>query len=161
MIVRLLIVVWLVIGALPHAATAAIAKYKSTQGTETRITPRWLYEGDALTPDQMNALIAELKAVELKIDVSAHTGRQVRIYLQLPLVVKGLRGAHGLRVEWATRGHLLSGSVVPGNRTLIFHGTVMTREISDVFDFSLFIDSRQFQGGLGFDPVFEIEESLK
>ncbi len=141
----------------PAAVSAAVLKYKSTKGTETAITPRWLHSGDGLSADQMNALVAELGGVELKIDVSAYVGRPVRIYFALPLAVKGLRGTSGLKVEWTTRGILMPGHVVPGNRALVYQGTVPAREMGDVFDFLLFIDGRHFLGGLGFDPVFEVE----
>ncbi len=154
---RLLTIMLLAICIAPDPSTAAALKYKSTKGTETVITPRWLHAGDGLSPDQMNALVAELGGVELKIDVSAYVGRPVRVYLALPLAVKGLRGTSGLRVEWKTRGLLMAGDVVPGNRTLVYQGIAPAREMGDVFDFLLFIDGRHFLGGLGFDPVFEVE----
>ena len=131
--------------------------YKSARGVETHLTPRWAFEGGSLSADQMNTLIAELKASELRFDTSRFVGSRVRIYLAMPPVVKGLRGLNGLRVEWATRGQFQSGSVSPGARTLIFEGLATTRELTETFDFTLLIDARQKQGTLGFDPRFEIE----
>lgn len=139
------------------AALAEPIAYKSAKGTGTILVPRWEHDGSNLSPDQINALVTELNGVELSFDLSRHLGKRVQLFLTLPLSVKGMRGSDGLRVEWRTRGRLLAGSVSPGGRALVYQGVVKSRELGDVFDFTLRIDGRLFLGGLGFDPGFDIE----
>lgn len=142
---------------LSSLAGAELLPYKSVLRAETTVTPRWVNDGDNLTSEQINALIAEATGIELRFDVNRFVGKNVRIHMTLPPTVKGLRGSSGFRAEWRTRGKFISGSIAPGNRTLVYQGVVATREINEIFDFTLHLDARSFQGGLGFDPVFEIE----
>ena len=51
----------------------------------------------------------------------------------------------------------MPGSIAPGSRTLVYQGGISARDMIEVFDFTLHMDGRYFQGGLGFDPLFEIE----
>ncbi len=137
-------------------ARAEILPYKATLRAETQVTPRWANDGDNLSPEQINALVAEAKGIELRFDMGRYVGKNVRIFMVLPPAVKGLRGSTGLRVDWRTRGRFVPGSIAPGNRTLVYQGPITVRDMTEVFDFTLNMDGRFFQGGLGFDPVFEI-----
>ena len=136
---------------------AEILQFKATLRAETTVSPRWAYDGNNLTPEQINALVTDAPGIELRFDVSRYVGKTVRIYMVLPPTLKGLRGSTGFRAEWRTRGRFMPGSIVPGMRTLVFQGAVSSRDMTEIFDFTLHMDGRNFQGGLGFDPVFEIE----
>jgi len=139
------------------SANAEALRYKSAKASEVLLTPRWAFDGDGLSAEQLNTLVAELKAAELRFDVSRHIKSRVHIYLAMPTLVKGLRGTSGLRVEWLARGQFQAGSVSPGTRALVFAGLVTSAELVGQFDFTLTIDARSLQGPLGFDPAFEIE----
>ncbi|MEO8103714.1 MAG: hypothetical protein ABI790_14420 [Betaproteobacteria bacterium] len=152
---RALFLVLVTLAAAPSMAD--VLPYKATLRAETTVTPNWAHNGDGLTPDQVNALVADAKGIELRFDLSRYVGRNVRIHMVLPPSLKGLRGSTGFRAEWRTRGRFIPGSIVPGNRTLVFQGVVTAKEMTEIFDFTLHLDGRYFHGGLGFDPVFEIE----
>ncbi len=150
----LLALVW-TLAALPAAAD--VLQYRSVIRAETAVTPKWTHDGANLSPEQINALVAEANGIELRFDLSRYVGKNVRIHMVLPPTLKGLRGSAGFRAEWRTRGRFIPGSVVPGGRTLVYQGPIPTKELTEVFDFTLHMDGRYFTGGLGFDPVFEIE----
>ena len=136
---------------------AEILQYKSTLRSETPVTPRWANDGDNLSPDSINALIADAKGIELRFELSRYVGKNVRIHMVLPPSVQGLRGSTGFRADWRTRGRFVPGSIVPGSRTLVYQGNITSRDMTEVFDFTLHMDGRYLIGKLGFDPVFEIE----
>lgn len=152
---RALLILLVAIVSLPSFAD--VLPYKSTLRTETQVTPRWTHDGENLSPEQINALVAEARGIELRFDLSRYVGKNVRIHMVLPPTLKGLRGSAGFRAEWRTRGRFISGSIVPGARALVYQGAISARELIEVFDFTLHMDGRYFQGGLGFDPAFEIE----
>lgn len=121
-------------------------------------TPRWLNTGDEdWTEEQLNAMVAEIKAMEFRFKTQPYLGRTARIFLTVPRLVKGLRGPTGMRLEWTTRGKFVPGSVLPGDRALVFQGKITEAVMADFFDFKIYIDGRYLDRGLEFDPVFEIE----
>lgn len=120
--------------------------------------PRWVNTGDGNWSDeQINALVAEISAMEFRLKTQPYQGKTARIFLTVPRIVKGLRSPSALRIEWTTRGKLLPGSVLPGDKALVFQGRITDAVMSDFFDFRIFIDGRYLDRGLEFDPVFDIE----
>ena len=83
--------------------------------------------------------------------------KPVRIYLNLPASVSGLRGASGLILSWQTRGLFLSGSAQPGVRVLLFEGVVDSPILSDILDMVFKVDARDLLGPLNIEIVYEIE----
>lgn len=123
------------------------------------VTPRWMYDsaGRDLSDEQINALIAEIRSAEFRLNTEAFVGRQANIFLRLENPVRGLRTPSALRVQWATRGKLRPGLLLPGERFQVFGGTITEKRITEFFDFTIQIDGRHLDGGLEFQPVFEIE----
>ena len=75
----------------------------------------------------------------------------------MPLQVTGLKTPTAMRVEWTTRGVFSPGAVVPGNRALVYRGKITAAVMSDFFDFRIYLDARNKERGIEFDPVFEID----
>jgi hypothetical protein len=124
------------------------------------LTPRWEYDGEsANSPDRMNALVADVPKVEVRLNTVAWVGKRGRIYLVLPPVVMGLRTPHGMRVEWRTHGTFQDGSALPGDRALLYDGPITSPLTQETFDFVIHLDARYMGGGLRFDPEFEFEPS--
>ena len=122
------------------------------------VTPRWLYDGYGdWTEDQTNALVADVSAMEFRLKTHAYVGKTVQIFLGVPRLVKGLRSPSAMRVEWKTRGKFSPGSLLPGDRALVFQGKITDSLMADFFDFRIYLDGRYIERGLEFDPVFEIE----
>lgn len=110
-----------------------------------------------LTPSEVNALQARIRGYELRLNTTPYVGRNVQIYLALPVQVQGLKNPAGMRLEWQTRGPFTAGSTQPGSRSLIYQGPVTSGVMSDVFDFTLHVDAQSVDGRLQFDPQFELE----
>jgi hypothetical protein len=122
------------------------------------VTPRWQYDGYGnWTEDQTNALVAEVSAMEFRLKTQPFVGKKVQIFLGVPRLIKGLRSPSAMRLEWKTRGKFSPGSLLPGDRALVFQGKITDSVMSDFFDFRIYLDGRYLERGLEFDPVFEIE----
>lgn len=144
------------------AATGAAAATRLDDSASPRarvdVNPRWLHTNEGLTdPALLNAMVAEVRNLEVRLNTAPFVGKRGRIYLSLPAFTVGLQSPSGLRVEWQTRGTLLAGSALPGTRSVVYDGPIAKASLSDFVDFSLFIDARYLQGGLRFEPVFDIE----
>ncbi len=110
-----------------------------------------------LTDAQLNALIARVPNVETRLDTRPFLGRQARIYLALPNFVPGTTASSTLLLSWQTRGPLSEGTVVAGNRTVVFEGTIDTPIIVEYMDFLVEADARNVDNTLRFEPIYEIE----
>jgi hypothetical protein len=121
-------------------------------------TTRWLYDGVGdWNIDQINALVAEVHAMQFRLRTDAYVGKNAEIYLTVPLQVTGLRSPTAMRLEWTTRGVFSPGTLVPGNRALVYRGKITAPVMSDYFDFRIFLDARTSERGIEFDPIFEID----
>ena len=121
-------------------------------------TTRWLYDGIGdWNDDQLNALVAQVHAMEFRLRTAPYIGKSAEIYLSLPQQITGLKVPTSMRVEWTTRGTFAPGSVAPGNRALVWRGKIAAPVMSDYFDFRIYYDARNAEGPIEFDPVFEID----
>ena len=119
----------------------------------------WKHSGntDTLDERQLNALTAEARHVEIRLNTAAYVGQQGSIYLGLPIDIRGSGDSTALRMSWETNGLFSSGSVSAGNRAKIFEGEITDAVMTDVFRLTFDIDARQVYNTLRFQPVFEIE----
>jgi hypothetical protein len=121
-------------------------------------TAHWLYDGAGdWNEDQINALVADVSAMEFRLRTAPYVGKNAEIYLAIPQHVKGLTTPTALRVEWTTRGTFSPGSVVPGQRALVWRGKITDAVMSDYLDFRIYFDARTSERGIEFDPIFEID----
>jgi len=143
-------------------ASSALASVKLDDSLSPRqridVVTHWLYDGVGdWNADQINALVADVHAMEFRLRTAAFVGRNAEIYLSVPLQVPGLRSPTAMRVEWTTRGVFSPGAVVPGNRALVYRGKITAAVMSDFFDFRIYLDARKWERSIEFDPVFEID----
>jgi hypothetical protein len=142
------------------AAAADAVRLDDSLSPQQRVqsTTRWAYDSSApLDSERINALVSEVRGMEFRLKTAPYVGKQARIYLKLPLVVRGLRTPGAMRLDWTTRGKLAPGSVIPGDRALVFQGKIQEPLLTEFFDFRIRLDARQVQRGLEFEPIFEIE----
>lgn len=147
-------------GLLWCAAATASARLDDSLSPRQRVeaTAHWLYDGAGdWNEDQINALVADVSAMEFRLRTAPYVGKDAQIYLAIPQHVKGLRSPTALRVEWTTRGTFAPGSVVPGNRALVWRGKITDAVMSDFLDFRIYFDARTSERGIEFDPIFEID----
>ena len=143
-------------------ASSALASTKLDDSLSPRqridVVTHWLYDGVGdWNADQINALVADVHAMEFRLRTAAFVGRNAEIYLSVPLQVPGLRSPTAMRIEWTTRGVFSPGAVVPGNRALVYRGKITAAVMSDFFDFRIYLDARKWERSIEFDPVFEID----
>jgi hypothetical protein len=109
---------------------------------------------------QDSTIVAKLKNVELRLQIpTSYTmpPQAVSIYMVLPLQIPGMRGSAGFEVSWKTRKVFQAGTARPGDRVLLYQGTVSSAVLSDFVSFKLTIDSAEMLGTISFEPSYEIE----
>ena len=115
-----------------------------------------LYSGP--TGDRnFTAVVARAYNVETRLNTAKYLGQRARIYLGLPINVRGLRNPDSLRMSWTTNGLFSDGSVTPGTRQLIYQGTINKQVMRDIFNFTFDMDGRDLNQTLRLEPVYEIE----
>jgi len=119
----------------------------------------WKYTGEteSLSDQEFNTVIAHASNVDTRLDTSHYTGSQARIYLELPILVRGLTQPSGLLLSWTTNGLFNAGQLTPGNRQLIFEGPITDPVMRDIFNFTFELDARYLTQTLRLEPVYEIE----
>ena len=113
--------------------------------------------GDELDPKEFNAVIAHARNVDTRLDTSAFVDTRARIFLVLPVQVRGLNNPQRLSVSWTTNGLFQNGEVTPGNRRLIFEGRITEPVMRDIFNFTFEMDARFLSELLRLEPIYEIE----
>lgn len=119
---------------------------------------KYLDTGDDDPNDsRLNALTAEAPHVEVRLNTARFVDRRARIYIRLPLNVRGTVDSTALRMSWTTNGRFANGSVTAGNRARLFEGIITDEVMADVFDIIFEIDARQVLNTIRLQPVYEIE----
>jgi len=119
----------------------------------------WTYQNDIDLHDdtQLNSLTARTQGVEIRLNTSPYLGKRARIYIGLPVAIRGMGDSSSLRMSWKTNGIFTDGSITAGNRSKLFEGKITEKVMSDVLDISFQIDARQVFGALRFNTLYEIE----
>jgi hypothetical protein len=113
--------------------------------------------GDELDEKQFNTVIAHARNVDIRLDTSDFVAMQARIFLELPIQVRGLNSPQRLAVSWTTNGLFQNGEVTPGIRRLIFEGRITEPVMRDIFNFTFEVDARFLTELMRLEPVYEIE----
>jgi hypothetical protein len=119
----------------------------------------WRHQGntDALSEAEFNSLTAQAKNLDTRLDTSAYIGSEARIFLELPILVRGLGNPSSLVLSWTTGGLFNAGRVTPGNRQLIYEGQITQPVMRDTMTFTFELDARYLLQPLRLEPVYEIE----
>jgi hypothetical protein len=126
---------------------------------QVNIDMDWQYQRhlEQLDETALNAMISRVSQYELRLNTAAHTGKTARIYLGLPVVIRGLDDPGELRLSWTTHGIFTDGTVTPGMRSLLYEGLIDQEVMVDILDFSIEIDGRSFRNPITFEPEYDIE----
>lgn len=143
--------------ALPAAAARLDDSLSPRQNIDILID--WQYHNNLenLDEQQLNALSSTASGIEVRLNTAQYMGRQARIYLGLPLVIRGLEDPAALRLSWTTHGVFSDGTATPGTRALLFDGVITSEVMIDILDFTIDVDGRSFNEPINFEPVYEIE----
>ena len=101
---------------------------------------------------RQSPLLDAATRVHVNLDVQAWKGQTARLYL-----IMGRSIAPNINVAWTTNGHLQSGRLAPGQRTLVYSGTIQSATLQDVLHMQIVTDSREFASALNVPFSFEIE----
>jgi hypothetical protein len=106
--------------------------------------------------------IVKFGRIDYKLATAKYIGKAARIYFVIPAAIPGLRTPQGLRVDWLATGAFASGSARPGERALVWTGTVRDAFINEGLTMTMQVELRQLlraSSGLAFESYFEIEVS--
>ncbi len=120
---------------------------------------KWAYPGQAGSMDQEKYLLLEgtRSNVEVRLDTADYKGQNARIYLGLPRQIQGINSIEYFILGWKTNRLFFPGEVRPGNRTLIYDGSIETDLMIDLFTFTLRVNANHITGKIRYAPIFEIE----
>ena len=90
--------------------------------------------------------------VALRLDVSAWRSKSGRIYLVLPE-----QTTSGVRLAWRTQGRLLPGQATPGQRVLVFEGSIAAPWLEERLELDIEASGREFLGTQPLNFHFEID----
>lgn len=142
--------------ALPVSAARLDDSLSPRQNVDVIID--WRYNNlENLDEEKFNALHSVVRNFEVRLNTAQYTGKQARVYLSLPVVIRGLDDPAGMRLSWSTRGVFSDGTVTPGTRSLLFDGVITSAVLIDILDFTIEIDGRSFINPITFEPEYEIE----
>lgn len=150
----------LALALVPAFAAAAPVRLDDSASPRSRVDvqPRWAHAEEAGdNPERINAMLAQVPNLEVRLNTSRYQGKAARIWMVVPDFVPGVRSPNGLRVEWRTRGTLFGGSALPGTRTVVYDGVIRSAFVTDFLDLTLHLDARYLDRGVRFEPYFEID----
>lgn len=142
---------------LPVSAAKLDDSLSPRQNVDVVIDWRYNNNLENLDEEKFNALQSVVRNFEVRLNTAQYTGKQARVYLGLPVVIRGLDDPAGMRLSWTTRGVFADGTVTPGTRSLLFDGVINSAVLIDILDFTIEIDGRSFINPITFEPEYEIE----
>lgn len=104
----------------------------------SQVTPpvaEWAWEPGSLRSGNSRLLMKVV--VNVRLDTRKWVGKQGRIFMVMPV-----EGAGPLRAEWETLGRLQAGRLAPGERALVFSGSIPSPWLEDTMRLQLVADSR-------------------
>jgi hypothetical protein len=120
------------------------------------------WEGAGFDPGNRRdgTVIARTGPMEVRLAIPPQyidPAQRVRIFLVVPVTIIGLQSADSFEVSWTSGGVFLSGRARPGQRALLFEGSVERPVLSDTVNFSIRADAAQMVGAIDYETIFEIE----
>lgn len=91
-------------------------------------------------------------AVALRLSMTPVLNRSGRLYLVLPE-----QGTTPVRVRWTTQGRLLPGEISPGQRVIVYQGTVAAALLEDTLLLDIEADGNHLPGMQRLNFHFEFE----
>lgn len=143
--------------ALPASAERLDDSLSTQQQFDLDLNWKQQRNTENLNERELNALSARARRVEIRLNTKPYAGMRGKIFIRLPIDIRGTGDSTALRMSWKTNGVFSSGSVTAGNRTKLFEGEIPDAVMDDVFDITFEIDARQVYNNLRFQPVFDIE----
>lgn len=103
-------------------------------------------------PGSASNIVSASTRVSIQLNLAAWVGQAGRIYMTLPR-----SSGPTVRASWRTGGGLLAGSLISGERTLVYSGPIGSPILRDIIDLRLEVDSARLAGPESLSFGFEIE----
>lgn len=130
------------------------ATFRVDDGGTTVSTPLAPMRWRSLVPGRASDNVAEgLVQVNLRLNLQKWVNRPARLYMILgpaPLTT-------ALRATWRTQGKLLAGTVLSGQRAIVFEGLVAEAVLLETLQLQLAADGRELVAPQSLQFSFEIE----
>ena len=143
--------------ALPASAERLDDSLSTQQQFDLDLNWKQQRNTENLNERELNALSARAHRVEIRLNTKPYIGKRGKIFISLPIDIRGTGDSTALRMSWTTNGVFSNGSITAGNRAKLFEGEISDAVMGDVFDITFDIDARQVYNNLRFQPVFDIE----
>lgn len=103
-------------------------------------------------PAGASNIVSASTRVSIQLNLTPWVGQTGRIYMTLPR-----SSGPTVRASWRTGGGLLAGSLISGERTLVYSGPIGSPILRDIIDLRLEVDSTRLAGPESLSFGFEIE----
>lgn len=97
-------------------------------------------------------IVSATTRVSVSLNLSPWTGRSGRIFMSLPRT-----SGPSVRATWTTGGSLLPGTLISGDRALVYAGPINAAFLRDLIDMKLEADGTRLVGTEALAFGFEIE----
>jgi hypothetical protein len=97
-------------------------------------------------------IVSASTRVSVQLNLAAWVGRSGRIYMSLPRTT-----GPTVRANWTSGGALLPGTMVSGDRSLVFSGPIAVPVVRDIIDIRLEVDGTRLLASEALAFGFEIE----
>jgi hypothetical protein len=135
--------------ALPAAATTYRVDDALTLPHESNQAMKWR----SLAPSRTSGNSIEgTSVITIRLDTSPWINRPGKIYMALPEQPIG-----PVTAEWTTQGRLLPGSLISGNRTLVYSGIIKSNTMEDTIALKITADGRRLVAAQRLQFYFEID----
>lgn len=144
------------------AALAQVHRLDDSTSPRSRVQARPDEDADAgLGAAASPFITVRFDGIEYRLATAPFVGRRARIFYVVPPFIPGLRSPAGMRVEWRTGGLFAPGMARPGERRMVWSGTVPGPWMSERFDLRVQFDRRELRpvpgGALDYESYFEME----
>ncbi|HTS54821.1 MAG TPA: hypothetical protein VMH26_16235 [Burkholderiales bacterium] len=140
----------IVTGAVPATAATFVVDDGASAPQESTALLRWRRFAPSRANDS-NTLEGAL-AVVVRLNLAPWMHRSGRVFLALPE-----QGTASVRVSWTTQGRLLSGSITPGNRVLVYAGPITTALLEETLTLQIEADGSRLPNMQRLKFHFEID----
>jgi hypothetical protein len=145
----------LILGACLACATQAATIRLDDSGSHAippQVQMQWRHApGSSLANPNASQMEAALR-VAIQLDTQAHAGKTGRIYMVLPA-----DGGAALQLQWQTQGRLLPGRLSPGERALVYQGTLPGPALLDQLQLQILADGQWAMAARRLNFHFELE----
>jgi hypothetical protein len=149
---------------LPTQSRAISERLDDTASPRNRVVSQTVLgdQGQLLAHTASGTLVTlKFGRINYKLATAKFIGKRARIYYVVPLAITGLRSPVGLKVEWRGHGIFSNGRARPGERSMVWAGTVHEAWMTEGLDVTMQVDLREINlppgANFGFESYFEIE----